>query len=176
MGEAGFKLTTGALKEWAATAEKGAACVYAIAEQLPQPLGAVARGLYEAGLVTLVRRRQRLTDPFEFLAIRTGRPISAPREQIKANRVMHARRQAIVDVELASAAVMGALVAAAQLGRRCPSNIELAEAARLPSPEHASKFVCGLRDEGRIDVELRPNFGRIVTIKASGLSTERPSR
>lgn len=166
-------ITRAELEAWCADAAAGERKLYARAAELPQPIGAAARALAERGLVTLARRRAALGDPFEFLAIRLSRPVEARPERPKmqagaAARAAHARRE---EAERAAEAVMGALIAAARLNHVCPTNAQLAEIARLPSAEAASKIVCALRDEARIDVQFNDHVGRVVTIRASGLST-----
>jgi hypothetical protein len=172
----GAKIITRAeLEAWCADAAPRECKLYARAAELPQPIGSAARMLAERGLVTLARHRDNLHQPFEFLAIRLDRPMqSASKPQLKAGAVAQQRRRQREADERACEEIMTALIVAARTGDFCPTNMRLAEIARLPSGEHASKIVCALRDEGRIEVELEKGTGtRVVTIRASGLTTRR---
>jgi hypothetical protein len=71
-------ITRDALQKWCIAASAGERLIYARAEQLPQPIGAAARALADAGLVTLARGRASLIEPFDFFAIRLGKAFDAP--------------------------------------------------------------------------------------------------
>jgi hypothetical protein len=76
--------------------------------------------------------------------------------------------------ERASEEIMAALIVAARTGDFAPSNARLAEIARLRNAEEASKIICALRDEGRIEVEIEAKTrARVITIRSSGLTTRR---
>lgn len=160
------------LAAWLETAQRGERFVYAVAFELPRTIGAAARTQCEKDLITLALRRDRIGEPFEFLAIRTSKPLVPARPKLDASEAAKRARAIREKDEQAAAEIMAMLIAAATRGDYCPTNLALAEGAGLASPSQASRIVCQLRDSGRIEVDLEGERGvRVVTIMSSGLST-----
>ncbi|MBA4092277.1 MAG: hypothetical protein C0494_17030 [Sphingobium sp.] len=157
------------LDNWAARALPGEDAVYSVGARPGDKIGAAARELQAAGLVTMTSKRmdgrlrhivQRLADP------RPSRKVyAAPRGRFAP---------ASDDAKRATRAVLRLLVRAAKRGEPCPTNAELARAVGLKDAVAASYRMRRLVKDGAIVVEEpSPLERRVVTIVASGARTRR---
>ncbi|MHA3791478.1 hypothetical protein [Sphingomonas sp. YL-JM2C] len=152
-----------AIEAWAAQAEAGAECVYAIGHLPVWAKGPTAmRLLAERGLVHPYQ--DRAWTPKHYVARRLGRPWAGAVRPIQI-----VRRVACLTGLLGP--LLELLTEAAEEGAPCPTNAALAAALGIEPRQAAYLMVCLVR-AGSIAVALRagPPF-RIVTIVQRGIST-----
>jgi hypothetical protein len=160
---------------WAKAANAGDRFVYATRAYLvPGSAGAkMARVLSDAGIVFLTQRRSGtfLTE-FSYTATRSSKPWSEPKA-VEAKPVLAARvnRAAEAADYAAGEMLLPILERAAQFGRPCPTDKQLAAKARMPT-ERVAPGLDALRASHAITVHpcAAPTL-RIVTILSSGART-----
>lgn len=121
------------------------------------------RGLYEKGLADLAQPRSEAG--FDFIVQRRS-PIPARRS-----------KRIGCDHDQATRTILAALMRAAERGRVCPSDMELARIAGLATKAQAQGRVAKLRDLGTIRsaaVTGDRAIARVVTIVGNGKHTKAP--
>jgi hypothetical protein len=156
---------------WVERARPGEDAVYATGERPPADIAAVARGLYDARLVTLTSLRVKGGHRFILQRLPDVRP-SQLRLQAQQNRGKFVK--SATDGRVTAKAVLRLLSHAASHDLPCPTNAELARRVGLKDAIAASYRVRRLVADGKITVELpSPIERRVVTIIATGKSTRR---
>ncbi|GAA4220221.1 hypothetical protein GCM10022253_23870 [Sphingomonas endophytica] len=156
--------TVAEFEQWLDTSTLGACLVYAWgpSTQRRQAVWAHAAEAGREGVVRLHHRRA-ADGGWEYVAVRTNPPITAPRAPASP---------AAGDDDHPAQRILRALRRAANFSRPCPSNAELARQCGLPDAASASYRVRQLRDLGLIIVsEQGPGLPRVVRIVASGKVT-----
>ncbi|MGZ8353701.1 MAG: hypothetical protein ACXWUJ_11445 [Allosphingosinicella sp.] len=133
---------------WVERAKPGDRFVYCIGPDIVRGLAAArAAELYREGLVELYQPAAETCRGRKFLMERRSTPTKA--EQVDG--------QARAAVDPHAIAIYGALKAAADRGRRCPSNLALAREAGLPTAQAAAWRVTAMRDAGLFVIQTDPS-------------------
>jgi len=146
------------IRRWVRRAQVGERIIYA-RERLEKAVATEARTLMEAGAVQLNGRKG--DDGYEYIMAR--REGSATVDQAPVSLAE--------DADDALARVMKVLRRAANFGRICPSNIELARACGLKDADAAAYLIRKAVSFNLIRVEDRRPKRRIVQIVATGRRT-----
>lgn len=162
-----FTVPPAALTEWAADAEEGARCVYARVEtiSLHPRLLAKAQQLAGQGVVLLKpnRRFEAGSSLFDYVLQRTYAPL------VSLSPPAAPERDAAMEI------IFERLKADARLARRASSDLELAQAANLPTRHAAAWRVRKLETLTRISVETVPwRQGPWRIVRIGALATAAP--
>lgn len=158
-------------RSWAERAQPGEDVVYAEGVRPGAAIGAMVRGLRDAGLVAMTSKR--VDGRLRFIAQRLPDPRPS---QLRARQVSQRGRFQLAanDGAMTTRAVLRILQQAAARGLPCPTNEELAKRVGLNGKVAASYRVRRLVQLGKISVEEpSPLERRVVTILATGKQTQR---
>lgn len=157
------------IEAWAEHAKAGDEFVYASRAGMfaaNNPSLAMARALHQLKLVELIQRPIKGSFQRNYVARRTAVPIRAavPRER-------GAARDFVEDEAAAIDAVLPLIARAARFGRPCPTDVQLAERARLERSE-IKPLLEAMETLGLIRVQAAPAPTlRMITIVATGHRT-----
>ena len=163
------------LRAWVEVAKHGDRFVYATRYRLPanSPGAAFARLLQSHELVNLFQPRSVLNpSEFNYLAVRTGLPLGdAFAAKPARRRLIVARTIPDCDEAAAIDQVLPILQRAAQFGRPCPTNAQLAERAGI-AVDRVQSIIDAMRAANliRVHAAAAPTLRRVLVV-ATGLQT-----